>query len=481
VLVADVSPDGLVHVVDEEAVSLALGRELAPDRRFSDRLLARVLEVLEEFTLIARAADVDSIVAVGTAALRASTNHGALVRIAQRRLGILIEVVDGVEEARLAFEGALFGLPEEDGLLLDLGGGSIEVVEFSERRLTRSWSLPLGALSIADRFFRAEPHSAANVRAARRYIGRMLTAAHLPTLAPSGVLVGTGGSIRNLARMDRRRQRYPVARLQGYALPIARLHRSTARLLGVDAATRAATPGLNPERAHTILGGALVLEAIAQHVGASEVITAGEGLREGRARHLGGGELPSTEHVREAALAALHAPLSPAERSRVQQLIDLVVTLHRALDAEPATLEVVRDAAALLELGDSLDFYNRGSRASEVVLASGIPGFSHRDIARVAAVLRLTEREDAALGYLRPLVTAEEHRELRRGAAIVVLADALLRRTPADRVAEIEVTSANGELSICVPAWPRRTADQPTARVGLLFDRDVVITPRPRS
>ena len=478
VLVADVTAEGLVHVVDEEAVRLELGRELAPERQFSDRILARVLEVLEDFTLIARAAGVESIVAVGTAALRASTNVGALARLAKRRFGITLEVADGEQEARLAFDGALFTLPQQDGILLDLGGGSIEIVEFSERRFQRAVSLPLGTLRVADRFFSSDPPTPDQVRAARRYIARMLTAADLPTLA-GGSLVGTGGSIRNLARIDRRRQRYPVARLQGYALPIARLHRLTTRLMSVDAVSRALTPGLNPGRAQTILGGALVLEAIAQHVGATEVITAGEGLREGRARDLGGGDLPSTEQVRRAALAALRSPLPADERSHVDQLTALSLTLHQALGAETATLEVLRDVAALLEVGGTLDFYNRGSRASEIVLASGLPGFSHREVARVAAVLRLIEREDAPLGNLRPLVAPEEHRELRRSAAILVLAGALLRRTPPEGASEIEVTNEGRVLSICVPAWPRRPTDEPEARVRALFNRDVVIRRRP--
>ena len=476
VLVADVTSEGLVHVVDEEAVALELGRELAGEGQFSDRLLMRVLEVLEDFTLIARAAGAESIVAVGTAALRASSNASALLRIAERRLGVTIEVVDGDEEARLAFEGALFSLPEQDGLLLDLGGGSIEVVEFRARRLQRAWSLPLGALRIADRFFASDPPAPADVRAARRYIRRVLTAANLPSLGPGDALVGTGGSIRNLARIDRRRQRYPIGRLQGYPLPVARLRRSMPRLLGVDAATRAATPGLNPDRAHTILGGALVLEAVAQHVGASDIITAGEGLREGRARNLLAGKLPSLARVRQAAFAQMHAALPAAARVRMEHLAALSVALHGALNAEADTLDVLQDATALIELGGSLDFYNRGSRASEIVLAAGMPGFSHREVARIAAVLRLTEREDAALGSLRPLVRAEEHLALRRCAAILVLADAILRRTSPDRVGEIEVTSTGDTLLISVPVWPRRTADAPTARVRAQFGLDVVIS-----
>ncbi len=468
VLVCDVSATGMLHVVDEEAVLLELGREIR-DGHIDERVFTRVLDVLEDFALIARGAGADSAVAVATAALRTSANVGALVRVAKRRFGIPIEVVDGDQEAQLAFDGAIYNLPEEDGLLLDLGGGSAEFVEFRDRRLMRTWSLPLGGLRIADRFLSSDPPAPGEVRAAREHIDRALTNARLPVLADRQVLVGTGGSVRNLSRVDRRRRRYPVARLQGYPLKLERLQRLTARLFGLGGDDRATTPGLNPQRVHSILGGALVLEAVAQHVGAVEVITAGEGLREGRARDLGGRDLPSRDVVRQAALEHFQAGLPPAERERIRQRTALAASLHVAFGVEPDTLEVVKDAATLIALGDALDFYNRGSRASEVVLAAGIPGFSHVEIARIAAVLRLTEREDAPLVGLTPLVSPAEHPALRQCAALLSLADAVLRRTHPGRAPDIEVTRTDDVVTLSVPEWPRRASDDPTARIQGLF------------
>lgn len=480
VLVCDVTAAGLISVVDEQSVTLELGRRLA-DGRLDQHALVEVMEVLEDFVLIARGAGAESISAVGTAALRSASNAGALLRVAKRRLGLSIEIVDGDEEGRLAFHGAVASLPVNDGLLIDLGGGSLELVEFRERRLLRTWSLPLGALRVADQFFATDPPTAVEVRAARRHIRRALGAASLPLLPPGATLVGTGGNVRTLARVDRRRQRYPVLPLQGYPLPVARLRRVVTRLLALPSGPRGAVPGLNPERAYSILGGGLVIEAVAGQVGATEILTAGEGLREGRARDIDGADLPSIVQVRGAALAHLRDRLPAVERERVRCLAALAVALHHAFGAESDTLEVLTDAAVLLALGGSLDFYSRGARASDVVLASGIPGYSHRDVARVASVLRLVEREDAPLASLKPLIGPDEHEALRRCAALLGLADAILRRTPPDRARAIEVARAGDEVTVHVPVWPSRTTGDVTARVSGLFGARVTVSTRPPS
>ncbi len=163
------------------------------------------------------------------------------------------------------------------------------------------------------------------------------------------------------------------------------------------------------------------------------------------------------------------------EVGHIRCLTDLAVALHRALGAESDTLEVLTDAATLLALGGSLDFYSRGARASEVVLASGIPGFSHRDVARVASVLRLLEREDAPLTNLRPLLTGDDHDALRRCAALLGLADAILRRTPPNRARDIDVSRTGDEVTVRVPVWPGRPSEDVTARISRLFGARVTI------
>src|SRR5207247_1382702 len=129
------------------------------------------------------------------------------------------------------FLGAVRGLPVERGVLFDLGGGSMQVSHFRHRRLARSVSLPLGSLRLSDAFLRSDPPTAREVRRLREHAREALERAGVEPLEKGEELVGTGGTLRNLAKIDRRsRADYPISRLHGYELGRRRVKEITGLL-----------------------------------------------------------------------------------------------------------------------------------------------------------------------------------------------------------------------------------------------------------
>ena len=110
--------------------------------------MARTMEAVRDFHAIAVGAGATRIVAVATAAMRDARNGQLFMDRIRRELGIRVDIIDGREEARYGFAGAVRGLPVSSGLLFDLGGGSMQVSRFRSRRLGRAVSLPLGALRL---------------------------------------------------------------------------------------------------------------------------------------------------------------------------------------------------------------------------------------------------------------------------------------------------------------------------------------------
>src|SRR6266508_4401642 len=148
-----------------------------------------------------------------------------LVRELDERRRLSQPAMDRAWEAILDFRaiaqgaGAERGLPVVRGVLFDLGGGSMQVSRFRQRRLTRSVSLPLGSLRLSDAFLKADPPSAREVRRLREHARAALEMAGVGALGKGEQLVGTGGTVRNLAKIDRRgREDYPITRLHGYEL-----------------------------------------------------------------------------------------------------------------------------------------------------------------------------------------------------------------------------------------------------------------------
>ena len=137
-------PGEHLDVLEDARAPLRLGRELRDDDRLGAEAIDRTLEALRDFRAIADAADVGRMIAVATSAVREAADGAVLLRSA-RDLGVPLEVIDGDLEARFGFRGAVHDLPVTDGAAIDIGGGSMEVTTFRDRRIERSWTFPLGS------------------------------------------------------------------------------------------------------------------------------------------------------------------------------------------------------------------------------------------------------------------------------------------------------------------------------------------------
>src|SRR5437879_1999114 len=249
---------------------------------------------------------------------------------ARTELGIPVVIANGEEEARFGFFGAVHGLPIEHGIVLDVGGGSLQLVHFRDRQLKRSWSLKLGALRLNDRFLRSDPPSRGEMRSLKEYVYGVMAKAGVSPLLADERLIGTGGTVRNLAKVDRRmRGDYPISRLHGYTIDRRRLDDAGALLASQAANERGRVPGLNGDRSDSIVGGALVVQAVMDRLLAADFTVAGYGLREGIALRSVTDEAARVDQVQQAAVSALgeqfgaHDPQRAKKRAAVtRKLLD---------------------------------------------------------------------------------------------------------------------------------------------------------------
>lgn len=433
VRIAIVALDGEAHleVLEEASASPRLIRDVQRDGRLSDASIDEVVAVLRDFQAIARGADADPLVAVATSAVRDATNSAALVARLHRDLGIQLRVVSGADEARLAFLGAVHNLPVEHGLVVDIGGGSMEVLRFDGRRPGVSWTLPLGAVRLTGDFLGDDPPSQAELRALREHIAKTIADAGIGPLPAGGVLVGSGGTARNVAKMDRARHRYPIARLHGYELTRDGV-RSVADLVRTRTANdRRDLPGLNEDRADIIVAGTLVLQALVETTGAEGLVISGQGLREGIALDARGGDLPAIDVLRQASLDRAVARFALGFESDALGRRTMVHALAEAagFEAGSEVVGALRAAAMLMDLGRGVDYYNRHRHTEALAIAYGLPGWSHRELALICAIVRQADAEkyDPVAAY-RPLLSAADRTSIANAGAILAAADEMQRR-----------------------------------------------------
>jgi exopolyphosphatase/guanosine-5'-triphosphate,3'-diphosphate pyrophosphatase len=430
VVVYQLDRAGCLRALAGTRAALRLVHDVDEKRRLDEDSMARAMVALRDFRAIARGAEAGRIAAVATAAIREAENGALFIDRVRRELGIRVEIIDGEREAYLGCVGALRGLDFENGLVFDLGGGSMQVTRVRGRRPGRSTSLPIGALRLSETFLRSDPPRPRELRRLREQVAAVLEEAGLPSLRRGEQLVGTGGTLRNLAKIDQRERDYPIGRVHGYRLDVERLRVIAHRLAELPLRRRDSVPGLSADRADSIVGGALAIEMLLDAVGAGDTLVSGEGVREGLAHELLGAPFFDVEGVRETSVASLTARFEGWSQERADRRRQLAAALLRGVERRPAapTGAALDLAARVLDVGRSIDFFDRFEHAADILLASDLDGHSHAELAFSAAVLRAGHNRRVDVARLAPL--GVERQPVQRAGVLLALADDLEERCP---------------------------------------------------
>ena len=433
IAVMSISDHGVLDVIEEARSVPRLIRDIEQFGAFRPATIDHLLSVLGDFRLIAHAAGAE-VIAVATSAARDAANGDELVQRIHDELGIDLRVISGDEEAHLAFLGATYSLPVSDGIVIDVGGGSMEVVRFHDRQSVQTWTLPLGAVRLTDRFLQSDPLVTAELRAMRAHIAAQLEAAHIPPLEDGATLVGTGGTIRNLGKIERARRSYPLSRLHGYEVPRPDLRRVADLIQSRSLSERRAISGLNEERADTIVAGALVVDAMMTELHAPSLMVSGQGLREGMALHSGARALPTLTALRAAAARDAVTRFVPDRRELAECRLSIVEALATAVEfaPDPAFVETLAAAAIVLDIGRCVDYYNRERHTESLLLERGLDGWSHRDLALICAIVRQGHQEKYTPSSYRPLIAGRDHEVVAGAGCLLALAEAIAIRRSAD-------------------------------------------------
>jgi exopolyphosphatase/guanosine-5'-triphosphate,3'-diphosphate pyrophosphatase len=417
--------------------------------------------------------------AVATAAVREAQNGMLLIERIRRETGVAVDVIDGEREALYGFLGAVHGVPVQHGVLFDMGGGSMQLSRFRNRTLRKSWSLPLGALRLSGTFLKSDPPGAGEVRRLERHVREVIEETGLKPLQAGERLVGTGGTVRNLAKVDQRRRRYPITRLHGYVLGANRVHEIASNLAARRLRDRERVPGLSDERADSIVGGSLGVQVVMDVLGARELVVSGQGVREGLAYSMLSDELPPAAEVRTASIASLVARFAGWDAASARRRPAIAQALLRAFDESPeaAWREALAHAAAVLDLGRSVDFFDRHEHVAAILLATDLAGFSHRQIARIAAIVHNTGVDDAGVKPYAPLLKRADRELVERLGVVLALADDIEERCRPGEQIELTCARRQDTFVVSVPqllAWrPRGIAP----RFERAFGRELVVEP----
>lgn len=282
-IVAEIDGPDSYRVLDDEREQTRLGRRLHETGRIDSEAVERTLDALERMQATVERFGVAELRAVGTAALREASNGPAFVETARERFGLALEIIGPEEEAELAMRSVRRNFPLDAGAaaIVDIGGGSMEVVFTTAGRVDEVYSMPLGAVVLTDRYVHSDPLSAADWRDLRaaidhefqRHIGKP------PFSTPD--LIGSGGTFTAIATLAMHGRRSETESVQGCLITRPELERQLRRLREAPLSVRREFSGLSPDRADIIVAGAAAVARLAEWLDVSRILINDRGVRDG--------------------------------------------------------------------------------------------------------------------------------------------------------------------------------------------------------
>jgi len=449
-LVADADAEGSLTPVLRDRLVLNLGRVLAGKARIPDEVAERAAGTARRLTDFAVRTGADHVVPIATSALRDSPDREALESLFEGAIGRPVRFIDGREEARLTFAGvtASVALGEGTTLLLDLGGGSLEVALADPEGLRWGRSLPIGAGRMTGLLVEHDPPT----REERKTVRAAVAEAVAPlvedvALAEPARCIASGGTAGALARViAARRWSTPPASLNQYEVTVSELRELTRELAAVPLAERLRVPGVDERRAELLPAGGWILTAAAAAFGAKRLVHSEWGLREGvvlDALGLADRPAPAPNELRRLSVDRLVRGWGE-DRSHVE----LVARIAPRLGAPDR--ELLGHGARLHEIGARISPARLHKHGGYLVENAGMRGFSPDEVAIIASLVRFHRGKDPRPVYppFAALSVAEQE-------SVVVLVGLLrvahaVARGPEGEGLEVGVASGRGALRVLI-------------------------------
>jgi exopolyphosphatase/guanosine-5'-triphosphate,3'-diphosphate pyrophosphatase len=492
-VIAEVSADGRIEVVDRVKEMVRLGRRAFTTGRLRPDAMDLAVRAVKTFYRLAQAQRVERLRAVATSAVREARNGPGFVRRLRRETGIAVHVIAGAEEARLIFRAARHALGLEGGphLLLDVGGGSVELVLVRDGRPLWLRSLPLGAARLSERFLTADPPRAGQVRQLERHLERALGTL-LAAARHAGVVdvVGTSGTVNALVAMARTARGEEVGRLHGASASAAEVTRLRRRLLAVGTARRAELPGIDAKRADLMPAAVVLVDFVLSRVRASELVACTWALREGVLLDLarverGRASAPAASRRRRVEVVAERFAGANAHGRQVARLaLALFDATAPKLGLPASARELLEYAALLHDVGHSVDHDRHHRHSYYLIRHAELLGFDALEVEVLAQVARGHRKQVPKLADPQlSALPARARRTVRGLAALLRVADAL-DRTHFGVVRGLAVRFQDGRVVIDVDPGGENAelevwaAERRTDLLARLLDRPVTLRVR---
>jgi exopolyphosphatase/guanosine-5'-triphosphate,3'-diphosphate pyrophosphatase len=460
---------GRLREIHEDREVTRLGESVFRGNLLDPDAMANTIKVLRRFHRAVQSTGTDLVRVVGTSALRDARNSQAFLEWVRSATGWDLEIISGLEEARLIHLGLVSSLrvSSSNVLMMDLGGGSCELTISAKGHIRETVSLPLGAVRLTNEFLQHDPARKSEIKRLRSFAGREIgrISARIQRARP-GIVLATSGTAASLAAVGRGLYKTKGARLSGVSnTQMRRIAKMLARL---PLEERKKLPGVGPRRAEIIPAGALVYAEILDRCQLRGFRYSPLGLRDGLLAQMAAeydrstrsGKQIESERADSIRSAVEHYHVDPDHATRVRDFALYLFTALRSIHRLPPEYREWLSAAAMLyEVGDYVNRFGRHRHTYYIIANSEILGYTPEQRRLIAAIARYLGKSVPTPGDGPMKVLLPEEREYVRKAALLLR---LARALNLGRGGAVESTSArirNGGVMLSLTVKRRSSID----------------------
>jgi exopolyphosphatase/guanosine-5'-triphosphate,3'-diphosphate pyrophosphatase len=479
-IVAEGLRSGGYRILDDEKDPARLGRNLSSSGHLDPEAVEAAIQALRRMTQIAAGYQVRDLRAIATCAVREATDGEDFCRRVYDEIGLKIEIVTAEEEARLAFYGVQrsFDLESTNAAVVDIGGGSTEIVLASNKIIESIYATPLGAVRMTELHGGSQALSNDEFEKLLKSIDRLLRKhTEKPPFVPH-VLIGSGGTFTTLAALALAHRGQTDVPIQGTIVTQAEVRHLLDRLRKIPSKARRNIPGLSADRADIIVAGLAIIDAVLRRFKVNQVEVHCGGVRDGLLLAMVDESLGTgAGQVRDRSEAVLQfAARCGVDLPHSRHVAELAGKIFAQL-AEPFSLDsadqsLLETAAHLMDVGYLIDYNEHHKHSYHLIRNSRLPGYQPRElelIANVARYHRGSQPKQKHEAFAR--LSRRDQQRVERLAAILRVAGGL-DRSHSQQIKDVRVSFRPHEVLMHIVASEMPEVDLWGARRrGELFER----------
>ncbi len=384
-----VNEHGGYSIYEQASEMVRLSERLGSDLYLKEEPILRTIHALNYFQKLIEVNAVKKVYALATAAVRMAKNQSVFLERVKAETGFEFTVLTGDQEAYYDYLGVVNSMELKEALIVDIGGGSTELIWMKDRELVKAVSLPIGSVTLSEKFNDIKPRKK-RVEMAEKHIKSIYKQIDWLREIKGSPIIGLGGVIRTLGKVDRAKNGYPIENLHNYRLHEKEVEVICEQIFNSDQKEIEKISGISKRRADIIAIGLLPFKCLFELIDAPEIRISGNGLRDGYFYEKYFASIGKPSIVEDVLLQSKENIMRrfDVNRKHANHVKDLTLKLFDALsqtfDFDPGDRKILSTAAALHDIGMHIEYYDHHIHGYYLIMNGRLEGLTNAERISVA-------------------------------------------------------------------------------------------------